>query len=80
MASHVSIPMPRGLLSEADAALYLGIGVTTMRGLGIPRRMLGARRLYDIRDLDEFRDTLPYEDQSNGRANTCDEILGRVSG
>ena len=75
MDDRVAIPLLRGLLSEADGALYLGIGVTTMRGLGIRRKMLGARRLYDIRDLDAFRDGLPYEDE-NREEESCDAAFG----
>ena len=63
------------LLGEVDAARYLGIGTTTLRGLGIKRRMLGGRRLYDRRDLDAFADALPYEcEGGTGRKNTCDEV------
>lgn len=49
------------LLGEADAARYLGIGSTTLRCLGLKRRVLGSRRLYDRRDLDAFADSLSYE-------------------
>ncbi len=64
------------LLGEADAARYLGIGTTTLRGLGLKRRVLGGRRLYDRRDLDAFADALPYEGEGNERANTCDAAFG----
>jgi len=49
------------LLGEANAAFYLGVSATTLRGLGIKRRELGGRRLYDRRDLDAFADSLAYE-------------------
>ncbi len=63
------------LLGEVDAARYLGIGTTTLRGLGLKRRVLGGRRLYDRRDLDAFADALPYEGEGAGeRKNTCDEV------
>lgn len=64
------------LLGEADAARYLGIGRTTLRRLGLKRRALGDRRLYDRRDLDAFADALPYEGEGGtGRANTCDKAF-----
>lgn len=50
------------LLSAPRAAAYLGVSATTLRGLPIPRRQLGGRRLYDIRDLDAYADDLPYID------------------
>ena len=65
---------PRRLLGEAEAAAYLGIGRTTLRGLNLPRRVLGARRLYDVADLDDFANALPYEGQ--GESNSCDAIWG----
>ncbi len=49
------------LLGTADAARYLGISATTLRGLELRRRVLGGRRLYDRRDLDAFANELPYE-------------------
>lgn len=63
------------LISEAEAARYLGISVTNLRSRSIPRRMLGERRLYDRIDLDAFASGLPYEGDSETGANTCDEIL-----
>jgi hypothetical protein len=65
---------PRRLLGERAAAEYLGVSPTTLRGLGLPRRMLGARRLYDVADLEAFADALPYEGDSGG--NSCDAIWG----
>lgn len=54
--------IPRGLLSEGDAALWLGgVSVNFLRDAGIPRRMWKRRRFYDVRDLAAFRDALPYE-------------------
>lgn len=50
-------PWPR-LLSEGDAADYLSIGSTTLRGLGLKTRSIGRRVLYDIRDLDRWVDRM----------------------
>ena len=62
------------LMGERAAAEYLGISQTTLRGLGLPRRVLGARRLYDVADLEAFADALPYEGESE-RRNGCDEVF-----
>ena len=50
-------PWPR-LLSEGDAADYLSVGSTTLRGLGLKARRVGRRVLYDIRDLDSWVDRM----------------------
>ena len=63
------------LLGEKDAAFFLGIGETKLRTLGISRRKLGGRRLYDRRDLEAYIDSLAYEGEDNGRANTCDKAF-----
>ncbi len=62
------------LLPSPQAAAYLGVSETTLRGLSIPRRMLGGKRLYDRLALDEYASSLPCEGEEDG-ANTCDEIL-----
>ena len=64
------------LMSERDAAFYCGISQTTLRGLGLPRRMLGSRRLYDRRDLDDFVSGLPYENEREAACRDADEIFG----
>ena len=65
-------------LSEAEAALYVGLGSTTFRELvnkGVmPRpRVIGSRRLWDIDDLDAAFRSLPLdgkpEDQENSDVN-----------
>ena len=62
------------LLGEKAAAFFLGIGETKLRELGISRRKLGRRRLYDRRDLEAYVDSLPYDDEDNERINTCDVV------
>lgn len=64
-----------GLLSEHDAAAWLGVSHTTLRDLPIKRRVVRSRRLYDLRDLQDFRDSLPYEDEAE-EVNTCDAAFG----
>lgn len=66
------------LLPAPEAAHYLGVSETMLRGLGIPRRVLGAKRLYDRIDLDAFASALPTERESEGTSE-CDAIFG-VSG
>ena len=60
----------RRLLGAPDAALYIGVSVTTLKGLPIRRRVLGGRKLYDKLDLDLYASDLPYEGESE--ANSCD--------
>lgn len=50
-----------GLLTEPGAAAFLGISPSKLRELGLPRRKLGRKRLYDRRDLEAYIDSLPYE-------------------
>jgi hypothetical protein len=66
-----SILLP-GLLTESGAAAYLGVSSSTLRELELPRRMLGSKRLYDRRDLENYIDSLPYEGEGVLGENTCD--------
>lgn len=63
------------LLPEPAAADYIGVSRSTLRKLGIKRRVLGGKRLYDRIDLDAFADELSYEGES-GEGNTCDAAFG----
>ena len=63
------------MMGEGDAAFYIGVSPSTLRGLHIPRKVLDSRRLYDRRDLDAFRDGLPYEDE-NKAVKSCDTAFG----
>ena len=63
------------LMGKGDAAFYLGVSASTLRTLNIPRKALGKRRLYDRRDLDAFRNALPYEDE-NREEESCDKAFG----
>lgn len=59
--------VPRRGLSRQEAAEYLGISpgkFDEMRASGQiePARLIGARKLWDIRDLDMAFDALPRED------------------
>ncbi len=52
-------------LMKADAAAhYIGISVSKLYTLGLPRKMDGRNRLFEIRDLDRYIDAMPYEDGS----------------
>lgn len=46
------------LMCDELAALYLGIGETTLRASGPEPKRLGRRRLYDRHDLDRWADRL----------------------
>ena len=71
--------VPR-LLPAPEAAHYLGISESMLRGLDIPRRMLGAKRLYDRITLDQYASDLPVEGEDTGGANSCDAILQGLRG
>lgn len=58
-APHIEF-VPR-LLPAPLAARYLGVSETTLRGLPILRKALGAKRLYDRFDLDAYADSLATE-------------------
>jgi hypothetical protein len=60
-------PVPRRGLSREEAAMYLGVSAGTfdeLRKLGRvdSPRVIGDRKLWDIRDLDVAFDSLPRED------------------
>jgi hypothetical protein len=52
------------ILSKEEAAAYLGIGVTLLETLGVPRVRFGRRSVYDRIDLDAWLD----EYKRRGRA------------
>lgn len=68
------------LLAAPKAAAYLGISETTLRGLNLPRRILGTRRLYDRLMLDEYADSLPETgeavDTFERDQAECDRLFG----
>ncbi|MEJ2019456.1 MAG: hypothetical protein P8X51_14560 [Maritimibacter sp.] len=55
---------PPRLMQATAAAHYVGISVSKLYTLGLPRKMDGRNRLFEIRDLDRYIDALPYEDGS----------------
>jgi hypothetical protein len=63
------------LMPAPAAAHYLGVGETTLRGLPIRRKVLGGKRLYDKRDLDDFANGLVYEGEG-AEAAACDDVFG----
>lgn len=74
MGKHEPHFVPR-LLPAPEAAHYLGVSQTTLRGLDIPRRILGGKRLYDRIDLDAFASALPIEGEASGES-ACDSLFG----
>jgi len=70
MGKHTLHFVPR-LLSAPQAAAYLSISESKLLTLDIPRKELGAKRLYERQDLDDYADRLPYTGKTGG--NTCDE-------
>jgi hypothetical protein len=62
---------PRRGLSRIEAAIYVGIGLTKFDELvgdgRMPRpRLIDARKVWDIRDLDYAFDDLPEDGASHG--------------
>lgn len=66
------------LMPAPQAAHYLGISVGTLRSLQIPRKILGAKRLYDRHDLDRYASELPAEGEEGGVCWSPEEILARL--
>lgn len=79
MSAVARLVLPR-LMKEPEAARYLGVSTTTLRGLGLPRRILGGLRLYDVYDLDAFASSLPFEDREDRPCeNPADKAFGCVT-
>jgi hypothetical protein len=80
MTRHTSISLafPPRLMAAPEAAQYIGVSTSTLRTLGLPRRILGAKRLFDRLDLDAFASALPVEgdDGESGGVNSCDAAFG----
>lgn len=79
----IDISFQPRLMSAPEAARYLGLSETTLRGLGLPRRELGKRRLYDRYDLEAFANSLRYDaeeaDTASGEREECDRLFGAGS-
>jgi hypothetical protein len=68
---------PPRLLPVSAASHYLGISESMLPTLRLPRREIGAKRLYDIQDLDAWADEQSYEGpQERGRVSRADEAFG----
>jgi len=51
------------LMPAPQAAHYLGVSESTLRTIELPRKTVGAKKMYDKFDLDQWVDTLPYENE-----------------
>lgn len=69
------LEFPPRLMPAPAAAHYLGVSESTLRGLDLPRRQLGGKRIYDRRDLDAYADSLPY-DTLKGDGTCASEVWG----
>ena len=74
----VTLDFAPRLMPAPQAAHYLGVSVTTLSSLGIPRKKLGGKRLYDRLDLDTYASDLAYEFEREGAAE-CDRAFGITS-
>lgn len=70
----VTMDFPPRLMTTPQAAHYLGVSSSTLRSLGIPRKILGAKRLFDRLELDAFADFL--ESEGEVEENSCDRLFG----
>lgn len=67
---------PRTMPAPA-AAHYLGISQSKLLTRGIPRKIDGGNRLYDIRDLDSWVDSLQTEGECvRSDATAADDAFG----
>lgn len=69
--------LPRGLY-RAQAAAYVGVGVTKFDAMVADRRMpsprrVDGRKIWDRRELDEHFDALPHDDDADEGPNPWDE-------
>lgn len=68
------------LMAAPEAARYIGISETMLRSLGLPRRVLGGRRLYDRYDLEAFVNAMQYDGEQietlEGDREECDKLFG----
>ena len=75
MSTRLALEFVPRLLAAPEAARYIGVSESTLRTLGIPRRLLGAKRLYDRIDLDAYASGLPVEGAT--QEDTCAGKFGR---
>ncbi len=75
--ARVDITFAPRLLPTPQAAAYLGVSETKLRGLPIPRKILDGKRLYDRLALDAYADSLTVEGDEGMEANTCRGKFGR---
>ena len=54
----VTLDFAPRLMPAPQAAHYIGVSVSKLRELPIPRRILDGKRLYDRLDLDSYADNL----------------------
>lgn len=54
----VALTFTPRLMPAQQAAHYIGVSVSTLRSLEIPRKIQGSKRLYDRLDLDAYADNL----------------------
>lgn len=72
----VTLDFAPRLMPAPQAAHYLGVSPTKLRGLPITRRILDGKRVYDRFDLDAYASGLPVEGEMT-EVNTCAGKFGR---
>jgi hypothetical protein len=67
-------PQPRRMISEKEAAAYLGVPVSRFKGMGIASiEVVSGLKTYDIHDLDQRIDLIKA-----GSADPDETILSRL--
>lgn len=67
------------LMSARQAAHYLGVSESKLLSLNIKRIVHGGNKQYHRSDLDGYANDLPYEGESDGEENPCDQLFGTAS-
>jgi len=82
MARQIALPptlAPR-LIARAAAAAYVNVSPTTFYEMVMggsmpkPKRLIGRRKAWDVRELDAAVDNLPDADNDNNDNDTWDDV------
>jgi len=82
MARQIALPptlAPR-LIARAAAAAYVNVSPTTFDEMVMggsmpkPKRLIGRRKAWDVRELDAAVDNLPNADNDNNDNDTWDDV------
>lgn len=60
----VTLDFTPRLMPAPQAAHYIGVSVSKLLTLNLPRRKLGGKFVYDRGDLERYADSLPYDGEA----------------